>query len=95
MSRFPHQYLSKIGLVLLVAYLCAFASHAQHFDLVVDVNETQQCQLCQNNVDTPPKLSLSILPSSACFQLLVNSPVTCCFTSAAYQRPHLRAPPVY
>jgi len=95
MFRFPHQFLSKISLVLLIAYLCAFASHAQHFDLVVDVNETQQCQLCQNNIDTPPNLQLSILPTNVCFQLLVESPFVCCFISPAYQRPLLRAPPIY
>ncbi|MCJ8318949.1 MAG: hypothetical protein MJK12_04905 [Colwellia sp.] len=93
--RFPNQYLSKISVILLIAYLCAFVSHAQHFDLVVDVNETQQCQLCQNNIDTPPSLSLSILPTMVCYQLLVNTSITCCFISTAHQRPHLRAPPVY
>lgn len=89
------QYLSKISLIVLIAYLCAFVSHAQHFDLVVDLNETQQCQLCQNNIDTPPDLSFTTQTTFVCFHMFVISSAARCFISTAHQRPLLRAPPIY
>ena len=94
-AYFPNKYLSKISLILLMACLCSFASHAQHVDLVLDFNETQQCPLCQNIIDSPPDLLLSVLPQSICYDFLVNPVVSCCFTPSAYPRPPLRAPPLY
>ena len=94
-AYFPNKYLSKISLILLIACLCSFVSHAQHVDLVLDFNETQQCPLCQNNIDSPSDLSLSVLPQFICYDFLVNSAVSCCFVPLAYPRPPPRAPPLY
>ncbi len=94
-ANFITQYLAKISLILLIAYLCAFVSHAQHFDLVVDSGEAQQCQLCQNNIDTPPDLSLSVIPVYISITADIQNQLSAPSVLIAHQRPPLRAPPVY
>ena len=91
----PSKHLSIISLILLMAYLCAFASHAQHVDLALDFNETQQCSLCQNNIDTPYDLALSVSPQFICYEFLVNPAVSCASIQITHPRPPPRGPPVY
>jgi hypothetical protein len=89
-----HKILVKISLVLLFTLLFSFVSHAQHHKLIVDVNEAQQCQLCQHNIDTPPEFvifsaiaqSTSLKNYSLLPQLHLSWNV--------YLIPELRAPPV-
>lgn len=94
-ANFISKYLTNISLILLISYLCAFVSHAQHFDLVVDPGEAQQCQLCQNNIDTPPDLSLSVIPIYISIIADIQKPLSAPSVLIAHQRPPLRAPPVY
>ena len=86
--------IKKISLILLIALLCSFIGHAEHFDLSNQVAEKQQCQLCQHNVDTPKEVNADF--AFAQFQLSYQAwqyDFSASNTQQYYISP-LRAPPV-
>lgn len=90
----PHSYLVKISFILLISLLFSFISHAEHSQLIVDVNEAQQCQLCQHNIDSPPELTVFSVVYVNHF--VVVTPLICQLhlVARSYKNPPLRAPPV-
>ena len=89
-----YKNIKKISLVLLITLLFSFVSHAEHHNLVIDVNETQQCQLCQHNIDTPPEFVVFSAIAQTYLPLSDVLVVDRYFTKENYTTPPLRAPPV-
>lgn len=91
--RAPLQ-IKKISLILLIALLCSFIGHAEHFDLSNQLAEKQQCQLCQHNLDTPKEVKADF----ACTQFQLSYQACqydfAAYTTQQYYVPPLRAPPV-
>jgi len=84
----------KISAVLLFTLLFSFVSHAQYHNIVIDANETQQCQLCQHNIDTPPEFIVFSAVAQTHLPLSDVLVVDRYFTKESYTTPPLRAPPV-
>jgi hypothetical protein len=93
-QNIAYKSIVKISLVLLITLLFSFVSHAQHHNLVIDVNETQQCQLCQHNIDTPPEFVVFSAIAQTHLPLSDVLVVDRYFTKGSYTTPPLRAPPV-
>ena len=90
---FPKKII-KISAFVLMAYLWAFITHAQHYDLTISLGEIQQCQLCQSTIDTPPESPLAAQKTLVAYAKLVTPNVEPILVALNYQRPYLRAPPV-
>jgi len=89
------QGLHTVSILLLIALLCSFVSHAQHVELANSVMETQDCKLCQHNIDTPKGVELTVEPDYVCqsHKACYYSPVY--LQESDYQQPQLRGPPVF
>ncbi len=88
------KHLTTTSIVLLVTLLCTFVSHAEHFSFIYDVEEIQQCQLCQNNINTPPENKIVFENENNSWLFKPSAPVSFISTKPVFIRPLLRAPPL-
>ena len=86
-------YNKIISTLLLVLFLCAVKSHADHFDLVSGPYDDEHCQLCLQNIDQPQDSIDFVLPDTGHYIFLVGSYESLRSSTNAFQVPLLRAPP--
>ncbi len=87
----------NISVITLVAFLLAFFLHCQHLSQPLaeqsSVSDYQDCHLCQQGVDSPPKpLHLTLIVSERFTQVIRNF-IDLIYVNKLYASPQLRAPP--
>jgi hypothetical protein len=92
---FPTQKQCLFSIIILISMLFSVGAHTSHFDVNLQSIESQHCQYCQQNIDSP-NVSIQIvasaissieLPKRKYYQYLPGN--------AARLGPPLRAPPVF
>ena len=82
-------------MVFLLCFLTSTFAHAEHLVAQDNIAEQQDCQLCNQGIDTPPdipQLKETVVTRYNVFAAIVT---TADFTSTQFIQPPLRAPPCF
>ncbi len=85
---------TSISVLTLMAFLFALFVHAKHSTQQILVLEKQDCYVCQQNIDTPPKVTIVLPMNTAMVELAIRYVTANVITFTSYQIPQLRAPPI-
>lgn len=100
-NRHTNQKSKSISVTTLVFFLLAFFIHVQHIGQSQSqshkeqstIGDYQDCHLCQQGVDSPPKLPQLSTIFRENFALVIFNVIAVFYTKNAYVNPQLRAPP--
>jgi len=89
----------NISVITLVVFLLAFFLHSQHLNKPLaeqnTVSDYQDCHLCQQGVDSPPKPLYLILIVNERFTQVIRNFIDLIHVNKLYASPQLRAPPFF
>jgi len=93
------QRTKNISVITLMAFLLAIFLHSQHISKPHSeqnsIAEYQDCHICQQGIDSPPKFSRLTVIIRENFSLIITKFITIIDSKHAYASPQLRAPPFF
>lgn len=96
-SRDPQNNLTTMKAIALVVFLLLFLTsvlaHAEHLVFQETTVEQQDCQLCNQGIDTPPELTQIQAITVSRYNLFIAKVATPQFTLSYFVQPPSRAPP--
>ncbi|MGL1959024.1 MAG: hypothetical protein OCD00_17125 [Colwellia sp.] len=87
--------LNIISAIVLMAFLFAFISHAQHFTESVVSAEQQHCYICHQGIDTPPDISTYFVILTSAYAVFIVESTVPAVNVSTFIQPPLRAPPAF
>lgn len=81
-------------MVFLLLFLASLLAHADHLVTQNTVTEQQDCQLCNQGIDTPPIFPQVIATFVTRYNNFTTKIFTVEFTLSQFVQPLLRAPPL-
>ncbi len=87
------KHITAISFLTLLAFFVAFFSHSEHLTQYNTNVEQQDCHICQQGVDTPPKAIKQSEIFLFAFDVVITSGFSELSVKPYYGMPQLRAPP--
>jgi len=82
-------------MVFLLLFLTSVITHADHLALQQTTVEQQDCQLCNQGIDTPPELPQIQTIAISRYNFVIAKVTTSPFTLSHFVQPPSRAPPFF
>lgn len=81
-------------MVFLLLFLTSVIAHAEHLVFQDTAAEQQDCQLCNQGIDTPPELPQIKALAVTCYDFVISKIITTKHTLDYFIQPPSRASPV-
>lgn len=82
-------------MVFLLLFLSSTLAHAEHLASTAIAIEQQDCHICNQGIDTPPKLLQVHANITTRYNLVTQAIFTTDFSLSNFVKPPLRAPPLF
>lgn len=82
-------------MVFLLLFLVSTLAHAEHLVSQATAIEQQDCHICNQGIDTPPKLLQVHANINTRYNLVTQAISTTDFSLSNFVKPRLRAPPLF